>query len=82
VPGRLRTLSGSDVVRILGRFGFRRIKQSGSHVKLRRIGPGGEPQTLHIPLHQELRTGTLRAIVRQASEYVAPDELRPHFYSD
>lgn len=82
MPGRLRNLGGRDVVRILESFGFRPIKQTGSHVKLRRIGSDGANQTLHLPLHRELKAGTLRTIVRQASEYVAVDELRPHFFSD
>lgn len=82
MPGKLRALSGADVIRALGRFGFRQIKQSGSHVKLRRTGPGGASQTLHIPLHRELRPGTLRAIFRQASDYISTEELRPYFFTD
>jgi len=82
VPGRLRALGGADVVRALARFGFHQVKQSGSHVKLRRTGPGGESETLHVPLHRELKPGTLRAIFRQASDYVSADELRPLFFSD
>jgi predicted RNA binding protein YcfA (HicA-like mRNA interferase family) len=82
VPGRLRSLSGAEVVRIFGRFGFYAVKQAGSHVKLRRIAEHGERQTLNIPLHPELKPGTLRAIFRQASDYVPPDDLRPHFFSD
>jgi len=82
VPGRLRALSGAEVVAILGRFGFQQVRQSGSHVKLRRHGPGAGKQTLHVPLHREPRPGTLRAILRQASEYVSPEELRPHLFSD
>jgi predicted RNA binding protein YcfA (HicA-like mRNA interferase family) len=34
--GRLRRLSGADVVAILGEQGFVRVRQSGSHVRLRR----------------------------------------------
>lgn len=34
---RLRTLSGDQVIRILGQFGFRDVEQRGSHVKLRRV---------------------------------------------
>lgn len=82
MPGKLRALSGADVVRTLGRFGFHQVKQSGSHVKLRRRGPAGESQTLHVPLHRELKPGTVRAIFRQASDYVAADELRPHFFTE
>jgi predicted RNA binding protein YcfA (HicA-like mRNA interferase family) len=70
------------VVRALGRCGFEQVKQSSSHVKLRREGPNGERQTLHVPLHREMKAGTLRAIFRQASEYVPATELRPFFFTD
>ena len=82
MQGKLRALSGADAVRALRRFGFRRVKQSRSHVKLRRTGADGESQTLHIPLHRELKPGTLRAIFRQASDYVSAPELRPYFFTD
>lgn len=82
MPGRLRALSGADVVRAFSRFGFQQVKQSGSHVKLRRESPTGESQTLHVPLHPQMKAGTLRAIFRQASEYVSAEDLRPHFFRD
>jgi predicted RNA binding protein YcfA (HicA-like mRNA interferase family) len=81
MPGRLRRLSGREVMAILCEFGFERISQKGSHAKLRRVGIDGASQTLVIPLHDELDTGTLRAIVRQASRYIPESDLRPHFYS-
>jgi hypothetical protein len=31
-----------------------------------------------IPAHRELDTGTLRAIIRQASRFMAADEFEPH----
>ncbi len=43
--------------------------------KLRRIDASGQKQTLTIPWHDELDTGTLRAIFRQASRYVSEDPL-------
>jgi predicted RNA binding protein YcfA (HicA-like mRNA interferase family) len=79
---KLRRLSGAEVIRILEHFGFMTHAQRGSHVKLRRIGPAGKKQTLTIPRHRELDTGTLRAIFRQASRYVPAEELRSHFYTD
>jgi len=82
VPASLRTLSGADVVRALSQFGSAQVKHPGSHVKLRREGPNGERQTLHVPLHREMKAGTLRAIFRQASEYVPATELRPFFFTD
>lgn len=78
---RLRRLSGQDVISILAKFGFNVHSQRGSHVKLRRLGPAGEKQTLTIPVHRELDIGTLRAIIRQAARYISEDELRSHFYS-
>jgi len=82
MPGRLRQLSGREVIAILGRFGFAFLTQRGSHAKLRRLGPGGEKQTLVVPVHDALDRGTLRAIVRQASRYIPGDDLIPHFYTD
>jgi predicted RNA binding protein YcfA (HicA-like mRNA interferase family) len=78
---KLRRLSGSEVIRVLENFGFAVNSQRGSHVKLRRISLAGEKQILTIPRHQELDTGTLRAIFRQASRYISSEELRPYFYT-
>jgi predicted RNA binding protein YcfA (HicA-like mRNA interferase family) len=82
VPGKLRTLSGEDVVRILAGFGFEFVGRRGSHAKLRRVTSEGRRQTLHLPLHEELRKGTLRAIFQQAAMYIPEQDLRPHFYTD
>jgi predicted RNA binding protein YcfA (HicA-like mRNA interferase family) len=79
---KLRRLSGAEIVAILGRFGFTVYSQRGSHVKLRRILTDGTTQTLTVPSHPELDTGTCRAILRQASRFVPEEDLRPHFYSD
>lgn len=78
---KLRALSGPEVVAILSGFGFAQHSQRGSHVKLRRTGPGGERQTMTIPLHGELDKGTLHAIIRQVSRYIPEDQLRSHFYT-
>ena len=79
---KLRRLSGNEVITALEHFGFTVLAQSGSHVKLRRVTATGEKQTLTIPRHKELDTGTLRAIFRQASRYISSEELRPYFYTD
>ena len=67
---------------ILLRMGFRVHSQRGSHVKLRRVTPAMVVQTLTIPKHRELDTGTLQAIFRQASRFVPQEELRKEFYTD
>ncbi len=48
---------------------------------MRRVGAGGANETLTIPNHTELDTGTCRAILRQASRYVPKSELAPFFYN-
>lgn len=76
---KLRRLSGKEVVAIFAQFGFVVVSQKGSHMKLKREHEG-HSQTLTVPAHAELDTGTLRAILRQASQFVPLDELRAHFY--
>ena len=78
---KLRTLSGSEVVKIFNTFGFQMASQKGSHIKLQRILPDGTKQTLTIPFHDELDKGTIKAIYRQALRYISENELRDHFYT-
>ena len=75
---RLRRLSGAEAIAALEHFGFVRISQRGSHVKLKR----GAGETLTVPAHRELDRGTTAAIFRQAARYIADADLRPHFYTD
>lgn len=58
---KLPVLSGTDVVKMLERLGFEQIRQRGSHVVMRR----GSVGTV-VPLHKELKTGTLAGVIRQA----------------
>ena len=66
---KLKALSGVDLLKIFGKFGFLPVGQEGSHVKLRRQLLTGQRQTLTIPLHAELARGTLKAIFNQALRY-------------
>jgi len=79
---RLRRLSGNEVVGILEEFGFEVISQRGSHVKLRRVTASGMRETLVMPSHHQLDTGTLRAIIRQAGHYIGAPEFLSRFYTD
>jgi predicted RNA binding protein YcfA (HicA-like mRNA interferase family) len=79
---KLRVLSGREVLKILGEFGFQEFAQRGSHIKLRRIVPIGRSQTITVPNHNEIDRGTLHAIYRQASRYVPESELRSKFFTD
>ncbi len=76
---KLRRMSGDEVAAILGKLGFVKVSQRGSHLKLKRLVADGS-QTLTIPGHNELDSGTLRAIIRQASRFVPEEQLHPYFY--
>lgn len=78
---KLKTLSGSDIIKIFAEFGFKVASQKGSHVKIQRSLSGGARQSLTLPNHTELDRGTIKAIYRQASRYIPDDELRKHFYT-
>ncbi len=78
---KLKRLSGDDVLSILSHFGFNVHSQKGSHVKLRRVLETGEKQTLTVPVHDELDTGTTRAIMKQANRYIPQEDLHPYFYT-
>ena len=76
---KLKRLSGENAIAIFKRFGFEIHSQRGSHVKLRRITLLGK-ETLTVPNHKELATGTCQALFRQASRYILESELFPYFY--
>lgn len=65
---KLPRTSGAAIIRALERLGFANLRQSGSHVMMRR-GPKG----CVVPLHDEVKVGTLAGILRQAD--VSPDEF-------
>jgi predicted RNA binding protein YcfA (HicA-like mRNA interferase family) len=68
---KLPRISGAQAVRALERLGFDKVRQSGSHVVMRR-GPKG----CVVPLHAELKVGTLAGVLRQAD--VSSDEFVAH----
>lgn len=76
---KLKRLSGSELIKILEEFGFQVYTQRGSHVKMRRITETGK-ETLTIPNHKQLDTGTCRAILKQASQYIPLSQLAKYFY--
>jgi predicted RNA binding protein YcfA (HicA-like mRNA interferase family) len=56
--------SGRDVVNALNKVGYEVDHQRGSHIGLRHIDP--PHRRLTVPDHDEMATGTLRAIIRQS----------------
>jgi predicted RNA binding protein YcfA (HicA-like mRNA interferase family) len=56
-----RDVSGVEATRVLKRFGFVQVRQSGSHLILRR-----ESRTVVVPQHKPLKPGTLKGVIEQA----------------
>jgi len=54
-------LSGAEIIRVLERLGFVRVRQRGSHVMLRRGSAG-----CVVPDHREVKVGTLSGVLKQA----------------
>ena len=58
---KLPRTSGAAIVKALERLGFVKIRQSGSHVIMRRGSKG-----CVVPMHSDVKVGTLAGILRQA----------------
>jgi predicted RNA binding protein YcfA (HicA-like mRNA interferase family) len=56
-------LSGRKLVRILGKLGYMKVSQRGSHIKLKNEETGS---VVIIPDHKELDRWTLKTILREA----------------
>jgi predicted RNA binding protein YcfA (HicA-like mRNA interferase family) len=83
MPSKLHRLSGKEVRGILEQFGFQLARVRGSHHIMQRVVEG-QTQSVTVPVHtrRPLAPGTLKNIYRQAKDYVAEDDLHPHFYTD
>ncbi len=61
----MKPLSGKEVCLILMKHGFIQIRQRGSHIIMQKQIKDSTT-TIPVPNHKELRTGTLRSIIRQS----------------
>lgn len=68
---RLPVVSGAALIAALGKVGWQPVRQRGSHVRLKHTD---QPLALVVPLHAELKRGTLAATLRDAG--LDRDDLR------
>ncbi len=60
------TFSGREIIAVLRSFGYAPVSRSGSHVRLRYEHlETGEVRNVDVPMHTEVRIGTLRSIADQ-----------------
>jgi predicted RNA binding protein YcfA (HicA-like mRNA interferase family) len=64
-------VSGRRLIKVLEADGWQVVRQRGSHVRLKKSGARA---ALVVPVHQELKKGTLARILREAG--LSPDDLR------
>ncbi len=64
-------VSGERLIKALRREGWEVVRQRGSHVRLKKPG---RRHALVVPLHREIRRGTLAGVLRDAD--LSAEELR------
>ena len=67
-----RDVGGEELTGLLGRYGYRLTRQSGSHMRLTSSFKGKEHH-LTIPRHKPLRIGTLNQILKDLTSYLEVD---------
>ena len=60
------TFSGREIIAVLRSFGYVPVSRSGSHVRLRyENADTDEVRNVDVPMHDEVKIGTLRSIADQ-----------------
>ena len=62
---KLPVVSGHKAIKALTKVGFEVVGRKGSHVRLKKKTPT-KTYIVIVPLHPEIKTGTLKSILRQA----------------
>ena len=66
-------LSGRKLVKVLENYGYRKVSQKGSYIKIRNDDTGS---VLIIPDHKEVDRWTLKTILRQAE--ISEEEFKEY----
>ncbi len=63
-----RGVSGQELAEHLAGLGYRPIRQAGSHLRLLR--EGSPDHRITIPMHKDLRVGTLNRILSNVADHL------------
>lgn len=63
---RIGVFSGKEICSILAKCGFVHVRSKGSHAILQHTDEEGRTRSVPVPLHSEIKKGTLRSIIRQS----------------
>lgn len=72
---KLPRISSREVIRSLEPLGFEQVRQTGSHVVMKKETEEGKIGCV-VPVHRELKVGTLSGILKQAQ--VTVEEFIEH----
>jgi len=64
-----RDIGGENLIKLLAKFGYEVVRQTGSHVRLK-SEVMGKIHSITIPLHKPLKLGTLNNILSDVAEYL------------
>jgi len=64
-----RDMGGEELAALLGRYGYKITRQTGSHIRLTSTSKGFK-HNITIPRHKPLRVGTLSSIVNEIATYL------------
>ena len=65
-PKTPRDVSGKALIKVLSKYGYEVVRQTGSHIRLS-INTHDEIKNLTIPNHAPIKLGTLMAILNEVS---------------
>ena len=69
MPKVPRDISGKQLCRLLGSYGYRIIRQTGNHIRLTSNFMGYE-HSITIPEHDVIKIGTMSKILKDVADYL------------
>lgn len=71
-----RNISGKELIKLLGKYGYKEVGQKGSHIRVE-SEMMGKKHRIVIPDHKSLKVGTLNNILKEVSRYlgISKEEL-------
>jgi predicted RNA binding protein YcfA (HicA-like mRNA interferase family) len=70
-----RDVGGEELASLLGKYGYRVTRQTGSHIRLTSTWKGTEHHVT-IPRHKPLKVGTLSSIFTDLTVYLEIEKQR------
>jgi predicted RNA binding protein YcfA (HicA-like mRNA interferase family) len=70
-----RDISGEELAQILKEYGYRIVRQTGSHIRLTSTIKETEHH-ITIPAHKPLKIGTLGGILNEVASYLEIDRRK------